>query len=86
VLIIGWKRVIERNVMPEVYKYIDKNMKRDENILTVDFYFDSDVSVEDAVDEVDKIVSLADNNAEFKLTAHSPTMYTVSPFGEENNA
>lgn len=72
--------------MPEVYKYIDKNMKRDENILTVDFYFDSDVSVEDAVDEVDKIVSLVDNKDEYKLTAHSPTMYTLSPFGEENNA
>ena len=71
--------------IPEIYEYVDKNMKRDENILTVDFYFDSDVSKEDAVNEVDKIVSLADNNAEFKLTAHSPRMYTVSPFGEEND-
>lgn len=73
--------------MPEIYEYTDKNMKRDENILTVDFYFDSDVSKEDAVDEVDKIVSLTEiNNSEFKLTAHAPRMYTVSPFGEENNA
>jgi hypothetical protein len=72
--------------MPEIYEYTDKNMKRDENILTVDFYFDSDVSKEDAVDEVDKIVSLTEiNNSEFKFTAHAPRMYTVSPFGEENN-
>jgi len=55
--------------------------------LTVDFYFDSDVSKEDAVGEVDKIVSLTEiNNSEFKFTAHAPRMYTVSPFGEENNA
>ncbi len=71
--------------MPEIYEYVDKNMKRDENILTVDFYFDSDVSKEDAVGEVDKIVGLADNNDEYKLTAHAPRMYTVSPFGEEND-
>jgi len=72
--------------MPEIYEYIDKNMKRDENILTVDFYFDSDVSKEEAVGEVDKIVALVDNKDEFKLTAHAPRMYTVSPFGKENNA
>ena len=71
--------------IPEIYEYVDKNMKRDENILTVDFYFDSDVSKEDAVGEVDKIVGLADNNDEYKLTAHAPRMYTVSPFGEEND-
>ena len=40
--------------MPEIYQYVDENMKRDENILTVDFYFDSDISKEEAVDEVDR--------------------------------
>jgi hypothetical protein len=77
--------VIVVSEIPEIYEYVDKNMKRDENILTVDFYFDSDVSKEDAVGEVDKIVGLADNNDEYKLTAHAPRMYTVSPFGEEND-
>jgi len=67
----------------DIYVYVDENMKRDENILTVDFYFDSDVSVDEAVAEVDKIVSLADNNAEFKLTAHRPSIYAVSPFVEK---
>lgn len=64
----------------DIYVYVDENMKRDENILTVDFCFDSDVTVEDAVAEVDNIVSLADNNDEFVLRAHRPSIYTVSPF------
>lgn len=69
----------------QVYEYIDQNMKQDENILTVDFYFDSDVSKENAIDEVDKIVSLADNKHEYKLTSHAPRIYTKSPHNEEDN-
>tara|TARA_R110000744_G_scaffold57051_1_gene120131 strand:+ start:51 stop:266 length:216 start_codon:yes stop_codon:yes gene_type:complete len=69
--------------MTEIYEYTDQNMKRDENILTVDFYFDSDVSKEDAVGEVDNIVGLADNKDNLKLKAHAPRMYTISPHNEE---
>lgn len=71
--------------MPDIYKFVDENMKRDENILSVDFYFDSDVSVDEAVAEVDKIVGLADDKDEYKLTAHAPTIFTLSPFREEND-
>ena len=49
----------------DIYVYVDENMKRDENILTVDFLFDSDVSVDEAVAEVDKIVCLVDGKDEY---------------------
>ena len=67
----------------DIYVYVDENMKKDENILTVDFFFDSDVSVEDAVAEVDKIICLTDGKDEYKLSAHRPSIYSVSPFIEK---
>ena len=67
----------------DIYVYVDENMKRDENILTVDFLFDSDVSVDESVAEVDKIVCLVDGKDEYKLTAHRPSIYAVSPFIEK---
>ena len=35
--------------MSEVYEFIDKSHKKDENCLTVDFYFDSDIQKELAI-------------------------------------
>ena len=67
-----------------VYEFIDHSHTRDENVLVVDFRFDSDVSQEQAIKIVDKIISLADNdNSTAKMTGHTPTMYAVSPFKKE---
>lgn len=64
----------------DIYVFVDKNMRKDENILTVDFFFNSDVTVDDAVKEVDNIISLLDDKDDYELRAHRPTIYTVSPF------
>ena len=41
--------------MSEVYEFIDESHKKDENCLTVDFYFDSDIQKDQAVAMVEKI-------------------------------
>ena len=67
-----------------VYEFIDHSHRIDENVLVVDFRFDSDVSQEQAIKIVDKIISYADNdNSTAQMTGHTPTMYAVSPFKEE---
>ena len=67
-----------------VYEFTDHSHRIDENVLVVDFRFDSDVTKEQAIKMVDKIISLADNdNSTAKMTGHTPTMYAVSPFKKE---
>tara|TARA_B100000902_G_scaffold227942_1_gene216401 strand:+ start:6022 stop:6237 length:216 start_codon:yes stop_codon:yes gene_type:complete len=67
-----------------VYEFTDHSHRIDENVLVVDFRFDSDVTKEQAIKIVDKIISLADNdNSTAKMTGHTPTMYAVSPFKKE---
>lgn len=67
-----------------VYEFIDHSHRIDENVLVVDFRFDSDVTKEQAIKIVDKIISLADNdNSTAKMTGHTPTLYAVSPFKKE---
>lgn len=66
--------------MTEVYEYVDDNMKRDENILTVDFFFSSNVSKEQAIDYIDELVTLADNDGYENFVAHAPSIFTKSPY------
>ena len=68
-----------------VYEFVDNSHKFDENCLVVDFYFDSDVTKDQAVQMIDMVVDIA--NTELvnmkKLTGHKPTMYALSPFAKE---
>ncbi len=65
----------------EVYTYIDENMKKDECILSVDFYFDGDVSVDDAVDIIDDLIEADTNGLQFN--GHRPSIYAKSPYAED---
>ena len=66
--------------MAEVYEFIDGSEKYDVNTLVVDFRFESDVTKEQAIRIIDKIVSSADNdNTTAKMTGHTPTMYAKTP-------
>ena len=67
-----------------VYEFIDHSHRIDENVLVVDFRFDSDVSQEQAIKIIDKIISYADNdNTTASMTGYSPTIYATSPFKKE---
>mgnify|MGYP003651435692 CR=1 FL=1 len=65
----------------DVYEFVDVNAKRDENILTVDFYFDSDVTLDKAIRIVDRLVEADTNGLPFN--GHRPSIYCLSPFTEE---
>ena len=66
--------------MAEVYEFIDGSEKYDVNTLVVDFRFESDVTKEQAIKIIDRIVSSADNeNTTAKMTGHTPTMYARTP-------
>ena len=65
----------------DVYEFVDLNAKRDENILSVDFYFDSDVTLDEAVHTVDTLVEA---NTEVIFTGHRPSIYCLSPYAEGN--
>lgn len=68
--------------MSEVYEYVDDNSKIDENCLTVDFYFTSDVNKDEAVALIDNIMSNVENYSE--LLSHKPAIFTKSPFVSED--
>ena len=71
----------------EVYEFVDNSHKFDENVLVVEFRFDSDVTKEQAVQMIDKVMGIADTelvNME-KLTGHTPKMYALSPWKEETD-
>tara|TARA_B100001109_G_C18831345_1_gene459707 strand:+ start:55 stop:282 length:228 start_codon:yes stop_codon:yes gene_type:complete len=66
--------------MAEVYEFIDGSEKYDVNTLVVDFRFESDVTKDQAIKIIDRIVSGADNdNTTAKMTGHTPTMYAKTP-------
>lgn len=60
-----------------VYEYVDENSKTDENCLTVDFYFESNVTKDEAIVMIDDLVTQFDDNY---LIGHKPTIYVKSPF------
>ena len=57
----------------------------DENILTVDFSFESSVKKSKAIEQIDKLVSLADNNNEIQFIDHQPTFFEVRRWTYEVN-
>jgi hypothetical protein len=60
------------------YKYVDSNTKIDENILSVDFHFDGDVTMEDAIAQIDAMVSQIDNDGDIEFNSHTMRMFSIS--------
>jgi hypothetical protein len=67
----------------DVYEMVDTTGKKDENCLTVDFYFESDITKDEAIDQVDILAQLADNNDKFTFIGHRPAIYTKSRWADE---
>jgi hypothetical protein len=60
------------------YKYVDSNTKINENILSVDFHFDGDVTMEDAIAQIDAMVSNIDNDGDIEFNSHNMRMFSIS--------
>jgi|TARA_R100001163_G_scaffold61700_1_gene51888 hypothetical protein len=65
--------------MSEVYQYVDQDGKREENCLTVDLFFEGQVTLKEAEIILDRIMKRADNDYE-TLIGYRPTIYTKHPF------
>mgnify|MGYP003113772156 CR=1 FL=1 len=65
-----------------VYKINDPKQKSGP-ILTVDFYFDSGTTSNEAKTEIAKLVRLADNNSELTFTGYQPQFWSFNPTMEE---
>jgi len=68
-----------------VYEFVDENMRRAENILTVDYHFSTEVTADEAIAMVDIMVSLFDDSTvgvSNKFTAHRPSIYCKYPVEE----
>ena len=60
------------------YKYVDSNTKKNENILSVDFHFDSNVTMENAIAQIDTMVSQVDNDGDIEFNSHNMRMFSIS--------
>lgn len=60
------------------YKYVDNNARRDENILSVDFTFNGDVTMDDAIAQIDMMVSNVDNDGDIEFKSYKPSMFSIS--------
>ena len=65
-----------------IYQFIDENMKHDINELTVSFTFNSDTTAEEAMEQIDKLVQLADNDTTIQFMEHEHDIYRISPYSE----
>tara|TARA_Y100000361_G_C10906528_1_gene211753 strand:- start:223 stop:432 length:210 start_codon:yes stop_codon:yes gene_type:complete len=65
--------------MSEVYEYVDEELKREENCLTVDLFFDGEVTLREAEIILDSIMKRADDDYK-TFIGYRPTIYTKHPF------
>ena len=60
------------------YKYVYSNARRNENVLSVDFTFNGDVTMDDAIAQIDMMVSNVDNDGDIEFKSHKPSMFSIS--------
>jgi len=64
------------------YEFVDENSRNYEEVLSVDFLFPNGTTIEEATEQIDMLVSLADNNDDIKFFEHNPSIFAKSPFVE----
>tara|TARA_Y100000768_G_scaffold150879_1_gene112794 strand:- start:7442 stop:7657 length:216 start_codon:yes stop_codon:yes gene_type:complete len=65
-----------------VYEYITSINNKKTNELTVDFIFDIETSKSSAIEQIDMLVQLADDNENIKFLAHEPKFFEKSKWSE----
>ena len=66
-----------------IYEYTTSNPKLNCNELTVEFSFPVSTTKDEAVEQIDELVSLADNNEDLIFKSHSPKFFEKSMDAEE---
>jgi hypothetical protein len=65
-----------------IYKISDENQKEDNNI-TVDFYFDDNVTSKEAQNQIAMLVRLADNDERIQFTSYRAKFWSFNPYNTE---
>jgi len=65
-------------VVSDVYEFVDNSNKVDENVLAVDFHFDSDVTKELAI-------ALVDEMCKGSGMKYTPTIFAISKWKENDD-
>ena len=60
-----------------MYVYVSNNPKSVENEMIVSFLFPPNTTSVEAINCIDKLVRLADNDVEYTFTSHKPEIYEV---------
>ena len=60
-----------------MYVYVSNNPKSVENEMIVSFSFPPNTTSVEAINCIDKLVRLADNDVEYTFTSHNPEIYEV---------
>tara|TARA_R100000781_G_scaffold24694_1_gene18297 strand:+ start:1677 stop:1871 length:195 start_codon:yes stop_codon:yes gene_type:complete len=58
-----------------MYEFTDYSSKKYQNELSVDFVFNGDITSEEAIEQIELLVKLADNNEEISFIGWKPSMY-----------
>jgi len=58
-----------------MYEFYDHSSKKYENELSVDFVFNGDTTSDEAIEQIELLVKLADNNNKISFTSWKPSMY-----------
>ena len=66
-----------------IYEYTTSNPKLNSNVLTMEFSFPVTTTKDKAVEQIDELVSLADDNETFTFQLHEPKFYEKSMYAEE---
>lgn len=70
--------------MKSIYSYTDSDLKPySDNTLVVSFHFDSDVDSDTAMQQIDKLVNLVNNDDSFTFVAHQFDLFVMSPKEDE---
>ena len=71
--------------MKSIYSYTDSDLKPySDNTLVVSFHFDSDVDTETATQQIDRLVSLVNNDDSYTFVAHEFDLFVMSPKEDDN--
>ena len=66
-----------------VYEYVTSNPKQNENILTIEFTFPISITKDNAIEQIDQLMTEANGNPDFTFTSHEPKFFEKSMETEE---
>lgn len=65
-----------------MYIFVDTSIKEDVNEITVHFQVPSDMTADEAMQTIDNLVKLADDNDDIKILSHEHSVYSIYQYSD----